>query len=697
MRIHSPPMLRLAFGAMSISTATALAAVDTSQWTCQTCPYEKTGVSGAVEVGVGGYAGDRARYGDATGLNGKTSFLSAGGSLRYRGEDGLYASASAADLGLDARSLRAEVGQEGLYRLRLGYAEIPHGTSDATTTPFVGAGTALQTLPAGYPAASTAQMPLATTLQPLSPGTKRSRFDLGTAWQSGNHWTHRVSVRHEVRDGREVTAGSFYVTAAQLISPVNQVTDQFEVSTSFASHDLQASLAYQASSFRNDDASLTWANPFLPVVPGATSGQLALAPDNRFQQLVATGAYALLPWLRVSGEMAGGRMTQDAAFLVATLTPALAGAAAPLPQASLHGRVDTFNASFSLTATPIDGLRLVASYLRNNHDNRTPTAAYPAVSTDIILGPVPRQTPAFSFKQDRVKLGADYRFSKGLTAAAGADWEQVQRSYQDVVNTDESKVWARVVWQALEPLGVALKVAHAERTHSTYGVATWVTSPQNPLLRLPYLADRRRDMVGMRADLAVSETLGLGAYVDTAQDDYTSSPVGLHNGHTTSGGLDASYALSEQTQLQAYAQGERMRLRQTGSEAYAQADWSGSTINEAYVLGLGVKHSALGGKLELTGDIVTARSRNNVAVEGNRPGPAYPINTQLRDSLRLRATYRLQDGLWLSGTYRHERQTAQDWQLDGIGPATLQNLLALGQTPPRYRVDMVGVTLRYGF
>jgi hypothetical protein len=54
----------------------------------------------------------------------------------------------------------------------------------------------------------------------------------------------------------------------------------------------QARVAYYGSIFKNDDAALVWANPYLPLGTGATTGQLALAPSNEFHQL-ASGAFKI--------------------------------------------------------------------------------------------------------------------------------------------------------------------------------------------------------------------------------------------------------------------------------------------------------------------------------------------------------------------------------------------------------------------
>ena len=102
---------------------------------------------------------------------------------------------------------------------------------------------------------------------------------------------------------------------------MNEKTDGAELMVAYATHQLQATLSYLFSSFRNENAGLTWSNPFFPVVPGATTGQLALAPDNQFQQLRGTAGYDITPTIRLTGDVAWGRMTQNEAFLAPTAEP----------------------------------------------------------------------------------------------------------------------------------------------------------------------------------------------------------------------------------------------------------------------------------------------------------------------------------------------------------------------------------------
>jgi MtrB/PioB family decaheme-associated outer membrane protein len=697
MRIHSPLFVLGALGLLGVA-GPALGQVDTSAWKCSTCPYAK-GVSGTVEAGVGAVSDDSARFGDFTGLQRQGAHLVLGGSVSRRGDDGYFADLAATDLGLDTRTLAARSGREGLYTLRLGYADIPRYLSSGAVTPFVGIGGGVLTLPADFRAADdTRAMPLATFSQPVQLGTKRSRLDVAASWIGVPDWTYRVGLRRDTRDGTQPIYGSFFADAAQLAAPVDQVTDQFEVAASYVGRGMHAMLAYQVSTFRNGEQALTWANPFTPLFTGGSTGQLALAPDNEFQQLTGSAGYELTPQIRASADFAVGRMKQDAAFLDPTLNTSLPVTRDDLPASSLAGRVDTFNGSARVTAQATPSLRLAASYARDVRDNRTAIRSFPAVVTDALLGPVERSNLPYRIIQDRIKLGADYRGPGSLKASAGAEFDQRERSYQEAVTTRETTLWGRVAGQARDDLSLALKLAHAQRDHSRYGVATWLDSPQNPLLRKANLAERQRDSASLRADYTASETISLGLTADFARDDYGRSAIGLTDGRRHSTGVDLSVAFTEKTRLQVFAHNERTDSRQAGSQTFAAPDWTARTRDRVELLGLGLQHVAMADKLDLAADVTRTRGRSDVAVDtGVSTTPLFPSAGTSVDSVRLRANYKLNEQLSLSASYWYEDYDAKDWHYDGVLPDTVSNLLTLGEPVPRYRVNVVRLALRYRF
>ena len=696
MKTPKPLLIFSALGALATASASLAATVDTSAWKCSACPFEK-GSSGTVDVGAGTVSDRSAKFIDMSGLD-KGSYLVLGGSARLREDSGFWGKLTASEFGLDTRSLTGQIGQEGLVTASLSYDNLPRRFADGAATPFLGSGGNVLTLPAGYPQGTTAAMPLAGSLQPLKLGYDRSRLQGGLSWIGSERWTVRVNARRDERDGTRPGAGAFFDTASQLAVPVDHVTNQLEVSASYVGRPLQATLSYHLSSFNNGQAALNFANPFTPVIAGASTGQLAGAPDNEFHQVAASLGYKLNAEFRASADFAVGRMTQNADYLPLTLTPGLAASLPALPAASLDARADTFNGALrSSYVTPVEGLRLNASYARDVRDSDNVTQSFPAVATDMFVGLRPVSNTPLSFFQDRLKIIADYRASSSLKASAGIEYDTRERSYSEVVTTRETTVWGRVAGQPRDDLSLSLKLSRSNRGHSDYGVSTWTDAPQNPLLRKFNLAKRDRVAGAVRADWTATETLSLGFGIEGTQDDYTESVIGLTDGRSLSLAADVAYALSEATQLRAYGQAEAMHTRQAGSQLYASPDWTGRIRDRYTVFGVGARHMAMDDKLELGADLTVSRSRSNTLVDIATATPAFPAATTSLDRLKLSATYQLKDNLAVLGSFWHERYDAADWHLDGVQPDTVPYLLAFGQQSPKYRVNVLQVSLRYQY
>lgn len=682
-----------AIAALCAATSAQAAPADTSKWKCELCPAEETGVSGSVDVGVGYKAREDGEFRDYNGLARRRFPLSVGAGLRFRGADGLYGSLEAQDLTSDARALQAEVGQQGLFRARLGYSEITRHQLDGAATPFRGVGTSTLTLPAGFPALTTGAMPLGTTLEPVDHENKRKRLDGGLAWTFSPAFSARVSARHDVRDGTQRTAGSFFSTASQLLAPVDQTIDSLEATADFRSGPFQASVSYYGSWFRNNASSLTWANPFKPLVAGAQRGELALAPDNEFNQLSVAGAYDMGPRLRITGDMAWGQMTQDAAFLSASLNPALV---ATLPAASLAGRVNTFNGNARASSQITDDLRLTATYSRDNRDNRTRSLAWPAVVTDLEVESAARVNQPFSFTRDLFKAAAEYRGPGSIRATAGFDYDRRDRTRQEVATTQEVTGWMRFAARPASGLSVSLKVLHAQREPDDYGSVSWISPAENPLMRKFNMAARMRDAVQAQADTAVGDNVNLSFSVDYAWDRYNKSSIGLTSAESITLGGDISVALTDDTRVHAYLSADRIDSRQAGAETTTTGWWTARGLDETQVAGLGVRHTALKGKLEIGADLTVSRSWSDMrVVAGSASG--FPTARSAFDGLKLTAAWKLQDNVSVVGSYWYEFQRSTDWHTDGVTPSNVPGLLALGDQASRYRINLLRVALRYRF
>src|SRR5262249_54456975 len=157
--------------------------------------------------------------------------------------------------------------------------------------------------------------------------------------------------------------------------------------------------------------------------------------------------------------------------------------------ASLDGEVDTVDATVRLTATPMDRLRLAASLIYNDHDNKTRSLEYPQVSTDMYPA-APQANRPYSFTRDQAKLEADWR-DDSWKLAGGIDYDAIRRTLQETGRTSETSAWTRGSVQPTDTVGLEAKLLYSQRDNNGYAAVPSDT-PQNPLMRKFNEADRTR-------------------------------------------------------------------------------------------------------------------------------------------------------------------------------------------------------------
>ena len=670
-------------------------AVDTSNWKCKYCQFTE-GYSGELDVGMGAVSDDSFKFGEYTGLHEKGGYLIGNARLLYRSEeeDARYYDLYASDLGLDSRSVAIGGGRQGHYELFLDYDELPHFISDSAATPFGGVGSNTLSLPSGwFRSGTTAGMSaLAAGLRGVGLETQRKRLGLGARLFQGPRWEYKLNFRREDREGARRAGGAFFFSSAQLVRPIDYETDEVDASIAYNSRKLQVQLAYYGSIFRNADESLTWDNPFTPLVAGANRGQLASPPDNQFHQAMVSVGYQFSDRTRATGDVAIGRMTQDERFLPATLNAAR-GDPVSLPRTSLDGEVDTLTANFRLSSAVTDKLRLSGSYSYNDRDNQTPQAAYTWVTTDTFLNPATRTNLPYSYTRNVLKLDADYRLPKDTRLLAGYEYNAYKRDFQEVDKTEEDSLWAKLKVRIDYKTHLSFKYTYANRDASGYSPVSEIGPPENPLLRKYNMADRTRDSVGAYASLSPTESVTFGAGADYINDDYDNSDVGLIHGRELNLSADVSLLLSEKTSMSLFLNREKIESLQKGSQTYSTADWSAENDDTVTTAGIGIKYQAIEEKLDIGADFARSHSRGEISVSGSQ----FPdLDTEL-DTIKLYATYRLKDDMSLHAAYWHERYDSDDWALDGVAPDTVGNVLSLGETSPSYNVNAVALSLRYKF
>jgi predicted porin len=155
--------------------------------------------------------------------------------------------------------------------------------------------------------------------------------------------------------------------------------------------------------------------------------------------------------------------------------------------------------------------------------------------------------------------------------------------------------------------------------------------------------------------------------------------------------------LTARTSLHFFANHQEIKSKQAGSQGFSTPDWSADNKDTIDFFGLGVKHKAIPDKLDIGADYSLTHSRSQINVNTGATNPPFPDMTTSLDSLRLYAAYRMNKKVSLQAGYWYERYSSKDWMLDGVAPATIPNLLALGLQAPQYNVNVVRLSLRYKF
>lgn len=663
------------------------AAPDTSGWACKFCTFE-SGSSGWIEPQLGWVSDPSFRFGDYTSLEEDGAFVDLGGAWRVRdAETGKGWDVRAEHLGLDSREIEARGGQQGRYRVSLGYESIEHLRAADTRTPFDG-GASLQ-LPAGWvESGSTGGMTaLDASLRGQELRVQRERAALGLAFNPRPAVDLKADYRRDEVTGTGAIGGSFLTLASELPRPVDQTIDRIDVSAGYRhARGHHALLTVNSSFFSNGVDALAWQNPYSGPTAEARDGQMAQAPDNRAYRLGLAFGNAPDSRLQLSGAVALGRMLQDQRFLPATVNP---NEAVALPRASLDGQVDTTRIDARARLPLGRSWRLTADVLRDDRDNRTPVADYTQVVMDTFTGEIRSNAP-YGYTRNRWRFSAERRASPRL--AFGIDDDRRERHLYGTATTTERRYWGRLSWRPFEGADLRLKAATAERRGEEFSGAGGAPQ-QNALMRAFNTSDRDRDE--LRADFSLSGPRLVTAFnVTWADDEYPDTAVGRTSGSDFGYGTDLMIQPREDLSISAFASHRRQESGQAGSEAFGPPDWSAEIEDTTNVVGLHVEWQAPR-ELDLGADYSLATSEGAISMLAVSGESGFPVLLTRWHDARIFARYPLRPNLSLRLDLLREVYDAGDWAL--VGPDRLGNLLSMGQGSQSGSVTAVVLGARWQF
>ncbi|HEX7560421.1 MAG TPA: MtrB/PioB family outer membrane beta-barrel protein, partial [Usitatibacter sp.] len=329
----STAAVRCALVAMAIAPAAYAADAVDPEVAALTQPTSR------IEAGVGNVSKDSAKFGEYNGLQKKGAYgilnLDLRGGTYGENDDGTRWKVIGTDLGLDTRDLTASYGQQGKFRIDFGYDEILRNRSDTYQTPYQGAGGNVFTLPGNWvtprvpqvsatgsnfrglspvtglaPALVTgvstpptaAQQAIVNNIiatdvpafQNVNLHTKRERYDGGFTYTVNPLWEVKGSVRHEDKTGYKpmgTVSSQVSEFSATLPDPIDQSTDQYNLSATFTGSKAFFQVAYYGSIFKNNVQSVTWQD----VSDLTKFATMSSAPSNQYHQIGMTGGYHFSP------------------------------------------------------------------------------------------------------------------------------------------------------------------------------------------------------------------------------------------------------------------------------------------------------------------------------------------------------------------------------------------------------------------
>ncbi len=678
-----------------ISPAAFSQAVDTSNWKCEFCPFED-GYRGDYDAGATGVSDDTAYFGNATGydesgayanLDGKGSYTSDSQQLRWTIED----------LGLDSRVVTLDGGQQGRYGYSFGWSELPYRRFITTSTVHTDVGNATLDLPSDWVRAplTSGMTALGSSLVPQGIESDRQTLELGGFFNATRNIGIRADYRRLANDGVRIRGGSSFTNAVQLAAPIDHVTDEVEVGIRYGGNKAFLDLSWYLSDFNNEYLATNWQHPFTTGA-GAERGQLAQAPDNKFQQIRLSGGYSFPEWRTViSATAAMGEIEQNTTFLPYSTNPNLG--TSPPPRNGLGGSVDTTNVHLALNSRPFRKARLRLSYRYDERDNQTPIELYNRVIVDSFISGELEPNIPYSYERNRFEIIGDYDLFDSLRVSGGYERRELDRDFQEVKSQEEDIGYGRLRWRPTGTFEIDGRAGTAKRDIDEYNEDVAIAAGQNPLMRKYNLAYRFREFAELRASWSPGNApVAFAVTALYADDDYTRSQLGLRSGEEQSFTGDFSWFINDKASLYLNAGIESLESDQLGSQSFAAADWTANNQDDFTTWGGGLTINDIAEKIDLRFGFMLSAGESDISiVRTSGFADQFPTLETDLGRVNLDLVYRRSDTLDFTFHASYQQFETSDWQLNGVTPNAVPLLLSLGAEPYDEDTFIVGIGVRF--
>lgn len=656
---------------------------------------ELTKPSSSVELGLGYVSKDNQRFGQYSGVNEKGGYGLLGIDYVQRADStGTWINVRGRNLGLDSRDLRFEINRQGSWKYFVDFNQTPRFDPFTVTTQLSGIGTTTQTLIGN------------STPTEYHLKTERTALTLGLEQTLSKGLALNVRFKNEEKEGDRLWGQGTFSTWRFLTDPIDQTTQQVDVTLSYNSEGLQLSGGYYGTRFDNKNNALTVLGASVVFDP------MALPPDNSSHQVHVAGGYNFSKTTRGTFKFAVGRITQEDNF---PTVPVVA-------RTNLGGRVDTTLMQLGLTTRPMPRLSLRADLNYRDRDDKTPVLLYWPSQTGASSTNNGENEPR-DIRTTAAKFEAAYRLPNQFRVLGGIEVEEKKRNSPPVrsVNfreTTEETTYKVELRRSVSPTVTgAFSLLHSERDGSEWlPMVTNGGSPSDALVAPLHLIDRDRDTARLVVNWMPTEPLSLNFRVDLMQDDYTGRGLGGFDlGPLKSEGrnysVDAGYSFTDTVTGTAwYSRNEntfenalcRDDTPNVCNATVTQPVWGADLKNLADAFGLGLRAKATS-KIDVGADLSYSKVKDELGLVSIAPTVSDASTTVLPDihtkvtTIKLYGKYALDRRSGVRIDYIYDRYQTDDWTFANWTYTTAVDGGTTILQKPDQKVSFIGAMYYYRF
>ncbi len=412
-------------------------------------------------------------------------------------------------------------------------------------------------------------------------GTERRDISLGLKYNFSKRTKARLEFAVDTKKGRLITGASIgdrpsRSMTVQLPEPIDYRNEGIKFYVEHRAEQYQLDATYEYSKFENKVDTLSWnslfhaAGYFGPdgdssttdggsdyddirigaTTRYATTGRIALSPDNTYENIMLNVGINLPMMSRLNATVSMGKMEQDE-DLLPYATSSFGGTLDSLPRAEADAKIDTKMVNLFYTIRPIKKLNTRIYYRYYDLDNKTPESEFyyytqdsnSEYTSDITTRNYRNERVSLAYAYQHYAYGLDLSYYLGKKGAVGlvAEKSIKKRDYRATDETDEDMLTLSYRVRPMEKVSVKVKYKWAEReagnydgevTDLSYHYDTTVyanesSSPvsgfgNNPGLRQYDIADRDRDQFDLTVGVVPIEEVTINFAYHLLKNDYSS-------------------------------------------------------------------------------------------------------------------------------------------------------------------------------